>query len=744
MTAAAPSSPQSFQDPPPEQEVHLSEYWSVIVKRRRLIAICIGVALLLGTLASLISPATYRAVTTLDVEKEKSSPLDISSAPQAYVAYDPEFLPTQTKLMKSREVAQRVVTRLNLVQNQDFNPTRKSWFGAPEKPVDAVGQLSAGIQQQVDVAPIRGTNLVELSYVAKSPKLAADIANAVADSYIDWNLESKFEVVSQATQFLTGQIEQLKSEIDQKERQLQAYGRQKDIVSTDPQSNVTTQRLESLNKDYADAVADRVAKEAKYHEVQTARPDSIADTLSNGFVSQLRNDQAKMEREYAEKLNLFKPEWPAMQQMKAQIDKGRQHLQSVVQETVAKARDVARNDYLTAVRREESLKSVMQGQKSEAMVLNTDAVEYNNLKVEVETKRTLLDTLLKRNAETQVTSRLRGERLSNVRVVDRALPPGSRFRPSYKLNGVLALFLGTAFGIAFAFLLEYLDRSLRTPEQVERILKLPSLGVIPSSRSESRTPYGTKRSRRRNRVMPGEEDQAIELLPHNQPRSTIAEAYRAFRTSLLLSRAGGVKTIAVTSTAPGEGKTTTALNLAVVLAQLGKRVLLVAADLHKARMHEVLRISNRVGLVSILAENAAPSDVMVKITNIPTLFVVASGPHSPNPSALLASATMAKLMQFAATNFDYVIIDTPPVGPVADALVIGSQCDGVVLVVKGGGTPRDQVARTRNKLQRANVSILGVLINNLAEDAYGYGKYYSYYGKAYGDAPAERPAAARA
>jgi polysaccharide biosynthesis transport protein len=733
------------------EEIHVAEYWAVIVKRRRLIGIFVALALLIGALVSFISASTYKATTTLDIEKEKASAMDISSAPAPYSEYDPEFLPTQTKLMKSREVAQRVVQRLNLVQNAELNPPKTGFFNsdAASSGSDVLPRIATTIQKEVDIVPIRGTTLVELSFVAKSPQLAADVANAIADAYIDWNLESKFLVVGQATQFLTAQIEQLKSEIDQKEQQLQAYGRQNDIVSTDAQGNVSAQRLDSLNKDYADAVGDRVAKEAKYHEVQTARPDSIADTLSNGLVSQLRNDQARMEREYAEKLNLFKPEWPAMLQMKAQIDKGNQHLNSVIQETVAKARDVARNDYTTALRREESLKAVLQGQKSEAMTLNTNAVEYNNLKVEVETKRTLLDTLLKRNAETQVTSRLRGERLSNVRVVDRALPPRFRFRPSYRLNGALALFLGGALGVGLAFLLEYLDRSLRSPEQVERILKLPALGVIPSTKSAGRGygyGYGYVRALKRKNPESGvDEDIPIELLPHHQPRSTVAEAYRAFRTSLLLSRAGGVKTIAITSTLPGEGKTTTALNLAVVLAQLGRRVLLIAADLHKARMHEVLRISNRVGLVSILAENVPWNDAVVKITNIPTLYVIPSGPNSPNPSALLASETMMKLMQFAGANFDHVIIDTPPVGPVADALIIGHQCDGVVIVVKGGVTPRDQVMRTRDKLDRSNVRILGVLINKLEEDARAYGRYYSYYGKAYGDTPSTndaKPAAA--
>ena len=721
-----------------QTEVHFAEYWAVVVKRRRLIAICVALALVIGAAVSILSPPTYRATTVLDIEKDKASPVDISSSPQA-LNYDPEFLPTQTRLMRSREVAERAVRRLNLNDSEDFNPPRKGIFsfgtrsdskGAPK---DGLARVAANVQGGIEIAPIRGTNLVELSYVAGSPKVAADVANAIADAYIDWNLEAKYQVVGQASQFLTAQIEQLKTEIDAKEQQLQQYSRQKDIVSVDPQSNVTLQNLETLNKDYAGAVTDRVAKEARYHEVSTARPDAIADTLSNGLVSQMRNDQLRLEREYAEKLNLYKPEWPAMQQLKAQIDKGKQHLDTVIQETVAKAREVARSDYVTAMRREETLKSVLQGQKNEAMALNTNAVEYNNLKVEVETKRALYDTLLKRNAETQVTSRLRGERLSNVRVVDRALTPNVRYRPSYRKNALFSLFFGAGIGILFAFFLEYLDRSLRTPEQIERILQLPSLGVIPALGSAGKGygygyGYGRGSGTKNKKTNPSGEKVAIELLPHHQPRSTVAEAYRAFRTALLLSRAGGVKTIAIASSVPAEGKTSTALNLGVVLAQLGRRVLIIDGDLHKPRLHEIFRVSNRAGLVSILAEGATPTDVITQ-TSIPNVFLIPSGPNSPNPSGLLSSPAMGKLLEFTAMNFDYVILDTPPVSPVADALLLGHVVDGVVLTVRGGRTSREHVTRARDKLLRSNVRILGVLINNLEEEAPVYGRYYDYYGK---------------
>ena len=747
--AGAPQEPRADGVP----EIHLAEYWAILVKRRRLIGAAVAIALVVAALLSFIAQPLYRATAVLNVEREKGGPLDIGAGAMSYDWYNPEFLPTQTRLMKSRETAERAVVRMNLLENPEFNPplsgaSRKAAKSVSAKdPADGAQALTRAamrIQGGIETAPIRGTNLVEISYTATSARLAADIANAVADAYIDWKLETKYQVVGQASQFLTKQIEQLKGEVDEKERELQAYGRQKDIISVDPQQNSTLQKLEALNKDYAAAVADRVAKEARYYEIQTAKPDTAADTLSNGLVSQLRNDLLKSEREYAEKLNVYKPDWPGMQQLRTQIQKGRQHLDTVIEETVAKAKETARADYQTAQRREESLKEVLRVQKTEAMTLNSNAVEYNNLRVEVSTKRSLMDTLLKRQSETEVMSRLRGTRESGVRIVDRALPPGGPFSPSYRRNALLGLFLGLAFGIGLSFFLEYLDRSIRTTEQVEQYLGLPALGVIPAVgaagiRSSGYGTYGdaigtrlkVRRSRKPAKVVEREEKVSIEGLPHFQQRSFVAEAYRLFRTSVLLSRADGWKTLVITSSIPGEGKTSTALNLAIVLGQLGRRVLLVDADLHKPRLHEVLKISNRVGLVTVLAEGGEVVNAIQK-TEFPGVTVMTSGPLSPNPSGLLSSKRMEQLLDVLGQNFDHVIFDSPPVQPVADALLLGRMTDGLVICVKGGATPREVVVRSRDKLRRAGAKILGVLINNLPDSGKAYSSSAYDYGYGYG------------
>ena len=699
----------------PQQEIHLSEYFGVILKRRRLLLIVMVLAVIIEGIHTVMTKPMYRAQMTLLIERERPTPADISNV--NYFTYDAEFMPTQLRLMTSTELLKAAGRRLN----------------QPRLPAT------------VQVNPIPGTNLVQISAVAADAKLAADSANALAEAYIDWRLESKQEFIGAASELLTSQIEQLKGEIERKEEQLQAYGRSKDIVADETGANVTMQSLQTLNNNYSTAMADRVTKESRYRELVASRDDLVSDALNSPLVTQAKNDQAKLERDYAEKLNLYKPEWPAMQQLKAQIEKGRQHVDAAMHEAATKAREMAKADYLTALRREESLKSVVQRQKNAALTVNGDAVEYNNLKVELDTKRALLDTLVKRSAATQLSAGVQRERQSNIRVIERATPPAKPFEPSYKDNILFALLFGIGGGIALAFFLEYLDRSLRTVDQVERALRLPALGIVPAVGLARRYGYGrmygySDRPKTRPKTAPGAPDEkvVIELLPHQHPRSSVAEAYRAFRTSLLLSRAGGVKTIAITSSVPAEGKTATAVNLAVVLGQLGRRVLLVDADLHKPRLHEVIHVSNRVGLVSILAENVPASDAIIK-TPLPNVFAVPSGPSSPNPSGLLSSVAMKKFLDFVAGNFDHIIIDTPPVSLIADALMIGSVIDGVVLTIRGGKTPREQVSRVRDRLLRSNVRILGALINNLEEEE-PQGKYYAYYGYQDGRPNAAAPA----
>lgn len=728
-------------------EFHPEDLWRTLVQHRWLVVASLVVSIATAWVAAYLTVPTFRATTLIALEQERNNPLDIAVGEARDRGSDFVSIETESRLLKSREVLERVVRKLGLAKpgTPDGTGTSAATSAPPPSEIDPVTKAAMGLKGSIEIRPIRGTDLLEVNVTAHSSRKSADLANAVAEAYIAWKLESRFRLLGQASTFLSEQIEEAKSTLAQLEENLLAFSRKKNILNLDPRSSVTVTRLDSLGRDLAAATADRMAKEAREAEVRNVRPETLADTIQTGLVSQLRSDQARLEREYQDKLSLYKPDWPAMQQLKAKIEQDRYHLNAVVEETARKAREMARSDVLAAQRREGLLRDSQRLEQAQAMSLNSDVVEYNKLRVDEETQRSLVDNLLKRRAEIQVLTRVEGERVSNVRIVERALPPTSRFRPSYRFNLLLGLVSGVLLGIGLAFGAEYMDRSLRTPEQVSRYLNLPVLGIIPAvGRAVARIDQaalsgGTLGGEESGPSLPvaGSPKASIELLPHTLSRSTVAEAYRAFRTSLLLSSAARPRCLAVTSALPLEGKTTTSMNLAVVLAQLGKNVLLVDADLHHSRLHETFHVSNTAGLVTVLTGQTDATSA-IKVTVIPNLSVLPAGPTSPNPSGLLSSGTMRRFLEGAMSRFDFVVVDMPPVLAVADAVVLGHLTGGVILCVHGGKTPRAAVIRARDELLRSNVRILGVLLNAL-EDESGEVTYRERYGAGYYQSPPAKP-----
>ena len=368
------------------------------------------------------------------------------------------------------------------------------------------------------------------------------------------------------------------------------------------------------------------------------------------------------------------------------------------------------------------------------MTLNINAVTLLDLTRTLQSKQTLLDQLEKKQNETEVTARLRGSNTSNIHWVDHAQLPGGRFNVTMKKNLQSAFPLGVVLGLAAIFFLEYMDRSIKTPEELERITKFASLGVIPAagsvgSRSYYSYGYGRTTPKLRAVESPVEPQSGIDLLPHVDTRSPISEAYRAFRTSLLLASASSPKVIVISSTFAREGKTTTAVNLATVLAQMGKPVLLIDADLRRPRLQKIFRGKMNLGLVNYLAANVSIDDV-IQDSGVPSLSVILSGPTPPNPSELLASDRMKHLIHEVRARYAYVIFDSPPVMAVTDSIVLAANADGVVLCVHGGHTPRDLVQRAAERLRQSNIPVLGAILNNLDLHQYGYTykkSYYDYY-----------------
>ncbi len=737
------SPPEVLQTVESEEEIDLTRWIEAFRRRKKLLFVVLGAVMAMSILLYLITPKKYQASTTIQIERKMASVVSAESLMSVESYADAQsFYPTQYKLLESRGLAERVVQNLRLADDPIFNPKRGELAagGEPEEiSVDdderALGDLAKRLLDGLNVKPVRNTRLVEIAYRAPAPDLATRVANGVAQAYIAWGIELRSATVGRASGFLASQIEELKQEIQDKESELQAYSRSTDIVALDPNSNVVMQRLEALNRDYTAAMSTRIEKEATYYSLVNAPKDTVADTFSAGLVPQLRRELLLLQQEYAKNLNTYKPEWPAMQELKANIEKSRQNLDETVDQMVDEARQSANTAYQTALRRERSLRDELATQKANAMQLNSAAVEYRNLQVEVSTRRQLLDDLLRKQSETGVAGRLQGTGSSNVVIVDRALVPEFAFRPSLKRNIALGLVLGLMLGIGAVLGVELLDRSLHTPDDIERVLGLPVLGVIPDvAQLAGGYGYGygygavgkkkPRGSRKKARDAKTEDSRPItvELLPHDNPRVAAAEAYRTVRTSVLLSSAGGLHSVVITSATPSEGKTSLSANLAIVLAQLGQDVLLVDADMRKARLHEIFKVSNRKGLVNHLAADAEADEIIQK-TDVPNLSLVPAGPAPPNPSELLSSKKMREFVEMVKDRFDYVVFDSPPVLAVTDASVLGTLVDGTILCVSAGHVTRDAAEGAIDRMSIGNVHLLGAVLNKFQAKSEGYRGY---------------------
>jgi capsular exopolysaccharide synthesis family protein len=597
--------------------------------------------------------------------------------------------------------------------------------------------MAGALLGSLDVNPVHNTSLVEISYISGSPRLAQKVAEAVGSTYMNMNTEEKFESVREASDFLDRQITTLRADIENIRRQLQQYGESKGIITTGGDQNtnadnITVQKLLRLNTDYTSAQNERISKQSTYDAIVHADPSAV--TANDPVVLQLAQEESQLQRDYAQKLGTFKPDYPDMQKLQEKIDKTHQARLSAIQTAYAGRRETARRDLEAAQQAESQIAGALDEQKRETMTLNVNAVTLLDLSRTLQSKQALLDQLEKKQNETEVTARLHGSNTSNIHWVDHAQLPTGRFNVTMKKNMQNALPLGIVLGLAAIFFLEYMDRSIKTPEELERITKFASLGVIPaagsvSGRSYYSHGYGRTTPQLRAVESPVEPQNGIDLLPHVDTRSPISEAYRAFRTSLLLASASSPKVIVISSTFAREGKTTTSVNLATVLAQMGKPVLLVDADLRRPRLQKIFRGRMNLGLVNYLAANVPIGDV-IQDSGVPNLDVVLSGPTPPNPSELLASDRMKHLIHEVRARYAYVIFDSPPVMAVTDSIVLAANADGVVLCVHGGHTPRDLVQRAAERLRQSNIPVLGAILNNLDLHQYGYTykkSYYDYY-----------------
>jgi polysaccharide biosynthesis transport protein len=779
--------PYAYDRGDEQQGSHLRDYWRVV---RKHIWLIIGVSLLIPTLVAVYlvrKPDIYEAQARIQVNLEansllggmsKNSPVILNSETN-----DPAYFNTQLQILTGPGLLRDVVKNLDLEHNKDFLADHQSgnksmWsdirrmLGLNPK-TDSQSSGSSGLtvpaamskaeqnlaeaerladyvdelQYNLKVEPVketrlsvRETRLIDISYRHTDARLAARIVNNVAETFIEQNLTEKTKSSDTTGIYLQKRIADLQGNIRNKEEELISYAKNHEILSLDSNQNTVVERLNGLNKQLLVAENERKLAESAYRaSLQPGAAEALAEGGNSGtdvpsatrVTTEAELKLAELKQKRAELLVENTEKWPAVKE----IDKQIAVREKQMNETRTRATTVVTTNLATRYRQalatEESLRKAYNQQRAETLTQNEAAVNYRIIQQEIETLKTLLDGLLQRTKENDVV--MTGTP-NNIRLVDQAIAQKKPVAPRRTMIVGLSFLLALGCGIGLAFFIEYLDDSVRSTQDIENFLHLPSVAVIPQ--------VGTTKPKRllgnssKNGALVSTNGNNVSqevLLTDIDKRSAVAEAYRHLRTSILLSTAGRPpRTLLITSSVPSEGKTTTAVNTAISLAQTGARVLIIDADMRRPRLHSIFNLNHNQGLSSLLAREVDEDELSLAIQHDEKsgLFILPSGPVPPNPAELIGSDQMVKLISTVTSNFNHVVIDSPPVAAFTDGVLIASMVDGVLLVVHSGKSSRKVVARARKLLQDVGARIIGVVLNKAdtsSHSEYYYNSYYSHY-----------------
>jgi capsular exopolysaccharide synthesis family protein len=613
-----------------------------------------------------------------------------------------------------------------LIERDPDKIPKASAPGPPDRSMNAYRNTVKHFIDTIDVTPVRHSNLVEVSFYSEDAELAARIANQLSSDYIDQNLQVKWDETVKASEWLSGQLVGLKAKLEKSDDALQSYARANSIIFVEEKQNLVNERLKELQEAYTKAQAERFQKESLYTLVQAGRVQDLPGILENRLIQDLSVRLAELQRDYAQMTATVKPEYPRAIALKKQIDTIQASLDRQKKNLLQNIID----SYRSALANERYLDQALDEQKKVVNDIAEKSIQYNILKRQVDTDKQLYEGLLTRMKEATVSA---GLKASNVRIVDTAEVPKRPVKPRVALNLALGIVLGAAFGVGLAFLQEYLDKTLKTPDEVEGLLRLPSLGLLPSYFTD-----GTgKGSDKTLATVKHGSDGAI--APAVQTGRTATEAYRSLRTSILLSASPVPKILLITSAVPSEGKTTITVNLGATLASLGSKVVIVDCDMRKPCCHRSTGVENKPGFVRCLTGHADLADAILPVPGVANLSVIPCGPIPPNPAEVLSSPVTPELFNKLRSQFEYVLVDSPPLLSVSDSRILSTLTDAVVLVTKAYSTPYDVVRRARGLLYAAGARILGVALNSVDVHkqggygyGYGYGHYHYQYGYGYG------------
>ncbi|CAI10010.1 Exopolysaccharide biosynthesis protein [Aromatoleum aromaticum EbN1] len=728
---AHPAEWRSHVEEDDDDTIDLRAIWDTIVKRKWTVITFFAIVMVSVLTATFLMTPIYRASLTLQIERQEAKVLDYQGVtPNEMQGDTKDFYETQYELLRSRSLAQRVIDQLNLGDHPVFAAANPSLLaslkallaGGEEEPVEGDAEqirklkLTKAFLANLTIEPVRNSRLVKIHFDSSDPVLASRIVNAISEAFINVNLERRMDASSFAKVFLEERLQQLKVKLGETERELVAFAREEQIVrGGEQEASVDTQVMQEFTTALAKAQQERIRAEALYQQLESGSVEGMPQVLENKVIQEFKGHKAKLETEYQENLKIYKPAYPKMVQLQSQIDE----MQAKIAEELAHVRSGIRSAYQAARAQEAMLQTKMDESKRTVLGVQDRSIQYNILKREVDTNRQLYDGLLQRYKEVGVAG---GVGVNNVSVVDKAEVPLQPFKPKTLLNALIAALLGLFGGIGLALLFEHLDDTIKDGESMERLLGLPVLGMVPL----------VKRA--------GDAARELVLEQLDDPRSGFSEAYRSLQTAMQFSTQEGIpKVLMVTSASIGEGKSTTALALAINLSQMGLKVLLVDADLRKASVHRKLGLPNRAGLTNYLAGDSRPVDV-TQPTPYDKLFVITSGPLPPNPAELLGSAKMVALLDVAKDRFDCVIVDGPPVLGLADAPLLGSITDATVVIVEAGGTRKDFLAGALKRLRSTRTRVIGGVLTKIAARSGAQGYYYNSYYQ-HGDEEGSRSAA---
>ena len=722
-----------------KEELHLRDIIRIVKKRRHILLAFLLSVVALVSLATFITTPLYEGTTKVLIERIEGADLTGS---YRRTSYDPVFHETQFQLIKSRAVAQRVVEGISLEENyeafigktdQKTSPLRflavelkalpgriRNLLNSSDDPTENNKEvlsrregLAKIISEQIRVRPVEGSRIVNISYLSPNPELAALIANTTAKAYIEETLEMKLSATRNSLGWMTKKAETEAKKLRQSEMKLQHYMKANNLITIEDRMTVTPQKLSEINIQLIRAQSRRKELQALYQKVRKIGRNYQAATTVSAISSDpalqaIRAQIVETEKDIMELSNKYGAKHPLMVKVKGDLlvlkRKRNQEIDRLVESI--------KNDYELAQANEQSLQSQLGTTKSEALLLNEKFIQYGALRRAVVTNRQLYDALMLKLKEKNITE---GTSPVSLWIVEEATVPLRPARPLVAVNLVLALVIGGLGGVGLTLFLEYLDNTVKDPEDVEARLGIPVLATV-------------------SRWLDSEK--SLDQVVLNEPQSPFAESYRALRTAIQLSFPDcPPKKILLTSSEPGEGKTTTTINLAFALARSDNRVLLIEGDLRKPRFHKLLKVNNAKGLSSYLA-GVADSQIIQK-GPLPQLAIIPAGPIPPNPSELLASNRMNLLLESMAKEFDFIICDSPPLLPVADTRILCRLFDGVILLSRSGVTTYELLERSHKLLGDMGARILGLVINGFDAQKCGY-YHQDYY---YAEKPKKNPAA---